>query len=58
MFTYLYQPIATTTKVDPRTDSQLSPLVEDQVSIFIPDALGQVDIRVVQVAVDIMQTSP
>jgi hypothetical protein len=58
MFIHLYLPIATTTRVVPSADIHLRPLVEDQVSIIIPNALGEVDIRIVQLAVDIMQASP
>lgn len=41
----------------PRVESHLSLLVEDQVSIIIPNALGQVDIRIVSLAIDIAQGS-
>lgn len=42
----------------PRAQSCLSPLVEDQASIIIPNALGQVDIRIVSLAIDVAQYSP
>lgn len=45
------------TRLFPRAESRLSPLVEDQVSIVIPNALGQVDIRMVFFTVDIVQDS-
>lgn len=45
------------TRLFPRVESHLSPLVEDQVSIIIPNALGQVDIRIVFLALDVAQDS-
>lgn len=45
------------TRQFPRAGSHRSPLVEDQVSIIIPNALGQVDIRLVFLALDVAQGS-
>lgn len=45
------------TRLFHRAESRLSPLVEDQVSIIIPNALGQVDIRIVFLALDVAQDS-
>lgn len=45
------------TRQFPRAGSHRSPLVEDQVSIIIPNALGQVDIRIVFLALDVAQDS-
>lgn len=45
------------TRLFPRAESHLSPLVEDQVSIIIPNPLGQVDIRIVFLAIDVAQGS-
>lgn len=45
------------TRLFPTVESHLSPLVEDQVSIIIPNALGQVDIRIVFLALDVAQDS-
>lgn len=41
-----------------KAQSRLSPLVEDQVSIVIPNALGEVDIGIVFLAIDVVQDSP
>lgn len=45
------------TRIVPRAQSHLGPLVEDQVSIIIPNALRQVDIRIVSLALDVAQNS-
>jgi hypothetical protein len=58
-YIYLFVPTnSNNDKGGPRADIHLSPLVEDEVSIIIPNTLGEVDIRIVQLAVDIMQASP
>lgn len=46
------------TRLFPRAQSHLTSLVEDQVSIIISNALGQVDIGILFLAIDIAQDSP
>lgn len=53
----LYQTITRMTCPVPRAQSCLSPLVEDQVSIIVSNALSEVDIRVVFLAIDVAQDS-